>query len=1316
MFCSTYRSLFICRYALIIAAAFGSSLWLCFAGYPNALHYGLIDSSPPGRLSPWIPPRLLQRPGIWYSRSQSGAPLQGLEFLYKEIGAYAWQRLSRQGNYARRWRPPTLSSQTVHATLPTRTLDASSDVLMRSAATCDDVISQQRRDRASLGAALVINANPRVVSCVESNHKSGTKFVQKYKDRPARPNNSILAMHRLIPLLSRLRPSAQLLCRMSVVFICALVAVLRPTRKLTGPYSFLILTAKDIGFPPSANPSAQIEALGNPDASQSTAWANIPPLSGEHGRCSDRSGVEQPGHGLRYTATSAPYLLMCSVAGLVRSRLPRLALASRAACFVGIWLLSRTSATLKWDYHEFTELLFVCSVAGAASLVVSLIARIFTHPGGYATDVIDALGVLKELLQLSTVQTFSPDAKASSRIETLHGTSLDKALALHVSYAYSAFELRLGRVPIKAIKPLLTTVNRVREELAWGKVSSVRFTDTSGECTMLAQLDDPCRVCSSAIIDGISVLQAAVGKCYGVRLAANAHKTVRIDAPLVARAAISAARTELKAKLDWVVHETNKRAVPSRSTETQHRELFQKSLHSASLLHISSELVRALTLAHGILTLYHTTPRPRLFFLRPSWIWLGLSPRALVAEEDTPIPPAANAGAGEPELGLGPTSDGLSMHEVESVLLPSPTIMPGSGSRWSMRSPGALRTRIRVSNWLRRARHSTHVQHAVKNALGIGLLIVPGVNAEHGAHVENRDMAIGGFRIKLVRARGADDGLDKFGTGIGALYAYITWLIVGVNPSGIVVLVTAAEVFLTWLVRSSTPGVGVVASVTIPPILFTPYLEIGHTSMIKLVGLRSLQISIGIIAALVINHVVYPKHVRVLFLSGMARVLEDVRELYSGLSRRTLNESRWKAGEWDASSAKLELRIQLPIDPADKAEADGGVSGGNGSRATAGGSGGGTATGALQRATRGDRGCTGAATASALEQVTAEMMEALRSMRATDVGYALAENEVLDEMVNVLEGLIQVARGLFGTSAWFDGADGWPPSDVDDAPTMISHFSRKDDPESRARLLSHILDPEYTGQSAVLAGPLARSLPQPSVFVDRWGEHDPDYRPFGSHPVITPLDEPRPWPWGDDDERPSNPSSLPSSYRSSLSSRLSSPASEYSDSRKRISPPAYIPRSALFPWTPAQRAARTHEIRRIPPAPIFVEEDEGAPLALVDSRYVPGYGHFSAPPPQPAPQPGKHTVAKYFRPRAHTVPSPPVHPRSEASEEDEPQSYDPCSSRIPVLTISTSPASSSGHSFRQSFYSLGLRTKLGLHHIKNRVRRASSAAKRPLSL
>jgi hypothetical protein len=120
----------------------------------------------------------------------------------------------------------------------------------------------------------------------------------------------------------------------------------------------------------------------------------------------------------------------------------------------------------------------VFSVAGAASLFVSLVARIFTHPGGYAKDVIEALGILKDLLQSSTSRTFSDMEKSTLRTDALHSKSLDKALALHTSYAYSAYELRIGRVPIKAIKPLLITVNRIREELAWGRVPSLEGWET----------------------------------------------------------------------------------------------------------------------------------------------------------------------------------------------------------------------------------------------------------------------------------------------------------------------------------------------------------------------------------------------------------------------------------------------------------------------------------------------------------------------------------------------------------------------------------------------------------------------------------------------------------------------------------------------------------------------------------------------------------------------------------------------------------------------------------------------------------------------
>ncbi|KDN37445.1 hypothetical protein RSAG8_10180, partial [Rhizoctonia solani AG-8 WAC10335] len=327
-----------------------------------------------------------------------------------------------------------------------------------------------------------------------------------------------------------------------------------------------------------------------------------------------------------------------------------------------------------------------------------------------------------------------------------------------------------------------------------------------------------------------------------------------------------------------------------------------------------------------------------------------------------------------------------------------------------------------------------------------------------------------------------------------------------------------------------------------------------------------------------------------------------------------------------------------------------------------------------------------------------------------------------------------------------------------------SHHRSKDDPERRSQALSRILDPEYTGQSANTHSKSFRarspSLPQASVFVDRYGEqHDPDFRPFGSYPAMTPMEEPSAWPWydEDDDDEPRSiskgPASFPrghTAYSATSSSHHSSIISSASGSTsgsgyglrsgsasalltpplepekrpatqskshfdRNLSPPAHIPRSALFPWTPAQRAARVqHEVSKrkvIPPPPFLEEEPEEVPLTLVDSRYVPGYGHFSSPGPgsaaqqsRPQPIPKSHAEHKdgegitIRRIRAHTAPS-----STTAQSPEEEQEYDP-----PI-----SP--SSHHAFRQSVYSFGLKTKLGLHHMKHRIRRASGAAKRPLS-
>ncbi|KAG8682714.1 hypothetical protein FRC11_014504, partial [Ceratobasidium sp. 423] len=579
----------------------------------------------------------------------------------------------------------------------------------------------------------------------------------------------------------------------------------------------------------------------------------------------------------------------------------------------------RAPETVEWDYHNFTQLLFAFSVAGAASLVISLIARIFTHPGGYAKDVIDALEILRDLLQHSTSQILFDSEKPISRTEALHAKSLDKALALHTSYAYSAYELRIGRVPIKAIKPLLNTINRIREELAWGKVPALEGSETpSGESAMLAQLDDPCKACSSAIIDGISTLQAVVGKCFGIQLPNNAHKAVELGDPLVARTSITNARAELKATLDLVVYEVNKTCT-LRRVESHHKELFRKSLHSASLLHISSELVRALTLAHGILEIHHSASRPYIFFPRPSWFWLGMSPRSVVAEEDSPAIPRSPT-----EL----DTDKLSFDEAHTALLPTPTTATSS-RKWSVakitRAPAVLRARIRLSEFLWNVRHSKDVQFAFKHALGIAILMIPAVLPESSSAKRYYDSSYGVWAIisfvYVIEPNTASTwrvGVWRvFGTILGALYAYITWQIAGTNPYGVVALVTAAEIFITWFVRSSTPGVGIVASVTIPPVLFIPYLNIGHTSMLHLTSLRALQISIGIVAAILIDHILFPKRVRAIFLGGMAKVIEDVRELHGGLSSRTHGDrphTGSKVGPGftnaDCCSAKLELRIR----------------------------------------------------------------------------------------------------------------------------------------------------------------------------------------------------------------------------------------------------------------------------------------------------------------------------------------------------------------------------------------------------------------------
>ncbi|CCO31020.1 hypothetical protein BN14_05054 [Rhizoctonia solani AG-1 IB] len=243
--------------------------------------------------------------------------------------------------------------------------------------------------------------------------------------------------------------------------------------------------------------------------------------------------------------------------------------------------------------------------------------------------------------------------------------------------------------------------------------------------------------------------------------------------------------------------------------------------------------------------------------------------------------------------------------------------------------------------------------------------------------------------------------------------------------------------------------------------------------MLHLTALRALQISIGIIAAILIDHTLFPKRPRAIFLGGMAKVIEDVRVLHSELSNRTHNNNPHASPKTGAElaqtqscSAKLELRIRklvmrekiylgqmehelslmpkptesyravtnfvqrlvdltaglrrirenvpsVAIDSVllQRQRVDSCIT---------------LALFACEHAFRSRRALPQALPSprKALDMLSIELMDTLQSQgRATDIGYAMAENEVIEEMVRNVEGLVKVTRDLFGTRAWLNGVD-----------------------------------------------------------------------------------------------------------------------------------------------------------------------------------------------------------------------------------------------------------------------------------------------------
>ncbi|KAK9893742.1 hypothetical protein P389DRAFT_107891 [Cystobasidium minutum MCA 4210] len=212
--------------------------------------------------------------------------------------------------------------------------------------------------------------------------------------------------------------------------------------------------------------------------------------------------------------------------------------------------------------------------------------------------------------------------------------------------------------------------------------------------------------------------------------------------------------------------------------------------------------------------------------------------------------------------------------------------------------PIVLDWRMTAHRSLESFKRSRHLKHAFKSAFGISLLTLPGhLPAQNSAFrwfegVRGPWIAISFlYCLQTSTAATMRDALYRtIGTFSGAIYGLIGQKIAGRNPYGLVAVMTFQAFFTNYLIifRPRYQGIGIVGQLTVPAILFVPYLNLEYSSVVKLAFLRAQDIEIGIVAALLLNTFLWPYHARVQLVTACAKATDKITKLYLSMSKQVL--------------------------------------------------------------------------------------------------------------------------------------------------------------------------------------------------------------------------------------------------------------------------------------------------------------------------------------------------------------------------------------------------------------------------------------------
>ncbi|KAI8998920.1 hypothetical protein BD414DRAFT_476445 [Trametes punicea] len=526
-------------------------------------------------------------------------------------------------------------------------------------------------------------------------------------------------------------------------------------------------------------------------------------------------------------------------------------------------------------------------------------------------------------------------------------------------------ELAWGMSPLKPTQSVPSTPYSPRSGAATPFEQS---HNTHQESTFISTIEPPALTLAHAILDAMKTVEHLIFVTFherSTRVTTESAQSVSGSQKAAVHAAqrhLKVARDQMREVLKHVFDQVDMQQRAEGKLAHLPKEIFDCSVAAIALLQMAHEMARALQIAENIATLYEES-RTRLWYPHITLQWLGVPPGPFISDDNGDLVFASGGVVGGESTDIGgderltvmEARQGLAERAFSFTLVkgrPLPAgglsmryrnyaasaskmdLKQGDGKPWTWKywsnlfsmlwsTERMLRLRVWLSKRYRAMQHSSHWRHGLKNAIGVAVLSFPAFMPEGSAGRQWFQSWRGQWMVisylwVLETNTGATwrtGYLRLFGTLLGAIYSYVASLICGTNPYGLVALVTAFDIPITWIIlQTSVTPLAVPASVTLPPILFAPYIHPDpSTTPLQLAIIRAVMIAAGIVAALLMNSLLFPRHCRVLFLSDTSRTLGLLSSLYLTLSHDMFRIHRTRIHEERRKTLKLELQIRSAL-------------------------------------------------------------------------------------------------------------------------------------------------------------------------------------------------------------------------------------------------------------------------------------------------------------------------------------------------------------------------------------------------------------------